>query len=135
MADAQDSGSCVRKDVGVQVPPRPHSTPEREEGHERGTGEPLDIDSIRRQRVDILRLTKRYGASNVRVFGSVARGDAHPGSDLDLLVEFDADRSLLDLIGLELDLRDLLGSQVDVATVASLKDRIRPRVLAEAVPL
>ena len=53
----------------------------------------------------------------------------------DLLVEFDADRSLLDLIGLELDLRELLGSHVDVATVASLKDRIRPRVLAEAVPL
>jgi predicted nucleotidyltransferase len=51
------------------------------------------------------------------------------------LVEFEADRSLLDLIGLELDLRDLLGSHVDVATVASLKDRIRPRVLAEAVPL
>ena len=100
-----------------------------------GRGEPLDIDSIRRQRVDILRLTKRYGAGNVRVFGSVARGDAHPGSDLDLLVEFDADRSLLDLIGLELDLRDLLGSQVDVATVASLKDRVRSRVLAEAVPL
>lgn len=100
-----------------------------------GRGEPLDLDSIRRQRVDILHLTKRYGASNVRVFGSVARGDARPGSDLDLLVEFDADRSLLDLIGLELDLRDLLGSQVDVVTVASLKERIRPRVLAEAVPL
>jgi predicted nucleotidyltransferase len=71
----------------------------------------------------------------VRVFGSVARGEARPESDLDLLVEFEADRSLLDLIGLELDLRDLLGSHVDVTTVASLKDRIRPRVLAEAVPL
>ena len=102
-----------------------------------GRAEPLDLDSIRRRRADILRLTERYGATNtnVRVFGSVARGDARSGSDVDLLVEFEADRSLLDLIGLELDLRDLLGSHVDVATVASLKDRIRPRVLAEAVPL
>ncbi len=100
-----------------------------------GRAEPLDLDSIRRRRADILRLTERYGAHNVRVFGSVARGDVGSGSDVDLLVEFEADRSLLDLIGLELDLRDLLGSHVDVATVASLKDRIRPRVLVEAVPL
>jgi uncharacterized protein len=100
-----------------------------------GRAEPLDLDSIRRRRSDILRLTERYGARNVRVFGSVARGEAQPESDLDLLVEFEPHRSLLDLIGLELDLRDLLGSHVDVATVASLKERIRPRVLAEAVPL
>ena len=85
-----------------------------------GRAEPLDLDSIRR-RSDILRLTERYGASNVRVLGSVARGEVRPGSDVDLLVEFDDDRSLL--------------GSVDVATVASLKDRIRPRVLAEAVPL
>jgi len=69
------------------------------------------------------------------VFGSVARGDASSVSDVDLLVEFEPGRSLLDLVGLELDLQDLLGLHVDVATVASLKDRIRPRVLAEAVPL
>ena len=100
-----------------------------------GRAEPLDLGSIRRRRADILRLTESYGATNVRIFGSVARAEARAGSDLDLLVGFEADRSLLDLIGLELDLRDLLGSHVDVATVASLKDRIRPRVLAEAVPL
>jgi predicted nucleotidyltransferase len=100
-----------------------------------GRAEPLDLDSLRRRRADILSLTERYGASNVRVFGSVARGETGPESDVDLLVEFEAGRSLLDLIGLELDLRDLLGSHVDVATVASLKDRIRSRVLTEAVPL
>ena len=96
---------------------------------------PLALEAVRRRRAEILRLTARYGASNVRVFGSVARGDASSGSDVDLLVDFEPGRSLLDLVGLELDLRDLLGLPVDVAAVASLKDRIRPRVLAEAVPL
>jgi predicted nucleotidyltransferase len=96
---------------------------------------PPSVEAVRRRRAEILRLTARYGASNVRVFGSVARGDASSESDVDLLVEFEPGRSLLDLVGLELDLRDLLGLHVDVATVASLKDRIRPRVLAEAVPL
>jgi predicted nucleotidyltransferase len=78
-----------------------------------GRAEPLDLDSIRRRRDDILRLAERYGARNVRIFGSIARGDARSGSDVDLLVEFEADRSLLDLIGLELDLSDLLGLHVD----------------------
>jgi uncharacterized protein len=95
---------------------------------------PPALEAVRR-RAEILRLAARYGAGNVRVFGSVARGDASSESDIDLLVEFEPGRSLLDLVGLELDLRDLLGLHVDVATVASLKDRIRPRVLAEAVPL
>jgi predicted nucleotidyltransferase len=96
---------------------------------------PPALEAVRRRRAEILRLAARYSAGNVRVFGSVARGDASSESDIDLLVEFEPGRSLLDLVGLELDLRDLLGLHVDVATVASLKDRIRPRVLAEAVPL
>jgi predicted nucleotidyltransferase len=96
---------------------------------------PPALEAVRRRRAEILRLAARYGASNLRVFGSVARGDASSVSDVDLLVEFEPGRSLLDLVGLELDLQDLLGLHVDVATVASLKDRIRPRVLAEAVPL
>jgi predicted nucleotidyltransferase len=71
------------------------------------------------------------GASNLRVFGSVARGDNQPESDVDFLVEFDKDRTLFDLIALRLDLRELLGVEVDVVTPNSLR-YIRDRVLAEA---
>jgi predicted nucleotidyltransferase len=71
----------------------------------------------------------------VRVFGSVARGDADGSSDVDLLVDLDPDRSLFDLGGLLMDLTELLGADVDVVTEASLKPRVRNRVLAEAVAL
>ena len=87
------------------------------------------------KRQAILQLAAQYGAFNVRVFGSVARGEAGPESDLDLLVDLEPGRSLLDLGGLLLDLRDLLEVSVDVATVPMLKARIRERVLAESVPL
>jgi predicted nucleotidyltransferase len=68
------------------------------------------------KREDILRLAKQYGAYNVRVFGSVARGDADEQSDIDLLVDMEAGRSLLDLVGLWMDLEELLGCKVDVVT-------------------
>jgi predicted nucleotidyltransferase len=74
------------------------------------------------------------GGRDVRVFGSVARGDNGENSDVDFLVEFEAGRTLLDLIGLKLDLQDLLGATVDVVTPNSLR-YIRERVLAEAQPL
>ena len=74
-------------------------------------------------------------ARNVRVFGSVARGAARPDSDVDVLVELEAGRRLLDLGGLLMDLQDLPGRQVDVVTEPGLRDRIRERVLKEAVPL
>ncbi len=90
---------------------------------------------ITAKRQAILQLAAQYGAFNVRVFGSVARGEAGPESDLDLLVDLEPGRSLLDLGGLLLDLRDLLEVSVDVGTVPMLKARIRERVLAEAVPL
>lgn len=86
-------------------------------------------------REDVLRLASRHGASNVRVFGSLARGDAGADSDVDLLVNLDKGRSLLDLGALLEDLKALLGREVDVVTEKGLRARIRNRVLKEAVPL
>lgn len=93
------------------------------------------LESLRSRRSAILDLASRHGAGNVRVFGSVARGEADKDSDVDLLVDLEPGRSLFDLSGLLMDLRELLGLRVDVATPKCLKDRIRDRVLAEAVPL
>jgi uncharacterized protein len=90
---------------------------------------------LQTKRQEILSLAARHGASNIRIFGSVARGEAHSDSDIDLLVDLEPDRSLLDLGGLLMDLRDLLEVPVDVGTEAMLKSRIRERVLAEAIPL
>src|SRR5437660_8273693 len=95
---------------------------------------PLD-ELLRTKREDILRIAKNYGAYNVRVFGSVARGEADAESDIDLLVNMEPSRSLLDLGGLLMDLQDLLGCKVDVVTEDGLRDRIRERVLREAVSL
>jgi len=95
----------------------------------------LTLDTLRREnKAEILRLAEIRGGRNVRVFGSVARGDNGENSDVDFLVEFEAGRTLLDLIGLKLDLEDLLGATVDVVTPNSLH-YVRERVLAEAKPL
>ncbi len=90
---------------------------------------------IQTHRDQILRIAEQYGASNVRIFGSVARGEARPDSDLDLLVDLEPGRSLLDHIALIQDLEDLLCRKVDVVESQALHSRIRNRVLAEAVPL
>ena len=87
------------------------------------------------KRDEILRVAARHGARNVRVFGSVARGEADETSDIDFLVELEPGRTLFDLGGLLMDLRDLLGRDVDVVTERGLKTRIRTRVLQEAVAL
>jgi predicted nucleotidyltransferase len=87
------------------------------------------------RRRDILDVAARHGADDVRVFGSVARGESRPDSDLDLLVRLEPGRNLLDLGGLLMDLRELLRCDVDVVTEQTLKPRIRQRVLREAVPL
>ena len=92
-------------------------------------------DLLREKREDILRLAKEYGAYNVRVFGSIARGEADENSDLDFLVDMEKGRSLLDIGGLLMDLQDLLGRDVDVVTVLGLRERIRDRVLKGAVAL
>jgi hypothetical protein len=87
------------------------------------------------KRDEILRLARARGVTNVRVFGSAARGALGPDSDVDLLVDLDADRSLFDLGGLLADLEDLLGRKVDVVTERGLHWYLRDRVLREAVPL
>lgn len=96
----------------------------------------MSIENIlKARREEILQIAARHGARNVRLFGSVARGEADETSDIDLVVEFDPDRSLLDHAGLWLDLQELLGYKVDVVSERGIKPRIRERVLREAVPL
>lgn len=92
-------------------------------------------DLLRSRREQILQYAKRRGARNVRVFGSVARGDAQAESDIDFLVDLEPGRSLFDLGGLLMDLQDLLGCRVDVVTEAGLRPLIRRRVLRHARPL
>lgn len=96
---------------------------------------PVTLETLRRSAPEIEVVAARRGASNIRVFGSVARGNADTTSDVDFLVDLAPDRSLFDLGGLLMDLADLLGTKVDVVTEASLNPRLRQRVLAEAVPL
>lgn len=96
----------------------------------------MDIaEVLRTKRQQVLQIARQHGAYHVRVFGSVARGEAQPDSDIDLLVDMEAGRSLLDIGGLVMDLQQLLGHRVDVVTERGLKSRIRARVLAEAIPL
>jgi len=84
---------------------------------------------------EILEIAIRHGARTIRIFGSVARGEETPASDLDLPVEFEPGRSLLDHIALAQDREDLLGRRVDVVTEKGLHWYIRDRICREAVPL
>ncbi len=95
----------------------------------------INLPTLIQHRVDILRLAERYHASDVRVFGSVVRGDNTQASDVDVLVKTRPGCSLLDLGGLLEDLQELLGCRVDLVTEDGLKPRLRARVLREAVPL
>ncbi|HOI59546.1 nucleotidyltransferase family protein [Methanoculleus sp.] len=92
-------------------------------------------DLIQKKRSRILAIAGRHGATNLRIFGSVARGEVGPESDLDLLVDLEPGRSLLDHIALIQDLEEALGCRVDVVTETALKERYKKRVLNEAVPL
>ena len=87
------------------------------------------------KRPDILRIAASHGARNVRVFGSVARGEDRPDSDVDLLVEMEPGRFLLDLVALGQDLEELLQRKVDILTEGSVHPAIRPHILADARPL
>ena len=96
----------------------------------------MDLNNLlKSRREEILSIAAKHGARNVRVFGSVARGEDDEKSDIDLLVEFESGRSLLDHAGLWLELQDLLGCKVDVVTPEGLHWYIKDRVLKEAVPL
>ena len=96
----------------------------------------MTLEEILTKRDDILKIVDRHGAFNVRIFGSVARGEADLQSDVDVLVDYDRTRrSPWFPMGLIEELEALLGCRVDVVTEKGLKSRIRERVLQEAVPL
>jgi predicted nucleotidyltransferase len=90
---------------------------------------------LEEHREEILRLAAQHGAYNVRVFGSVARGEARSDSDVDFLVDMEKGRSLFDMGGLLMDLQALLNRPVDVVTERGLRKRIREQVVREALPL
>jgi predicted nucleotidyltransferase len=95
----------------------------------------LNESVVRKHRRALLALAARHGARNVRIFGSTARGEAKPESDVDLLVDLEPGRTLLDLVGLGREAGKLLGRPVDVATEDMLRDRIRSDVDHDAVPV
>jgi predicted nucleotidyltransferase len=92
-------------------------------------------ETIETKREEILRAAARHGARNIRIIGSVARGEADSRSDLDLLVAIESGRSLLDHAALILDLEELVGCKVDIASDRGLHGRLRSRILDEAIPL
>ncbi len=96
----------------------------------------MRIDKVLKEKRDeVLQIAASYGARNVRIFGSLARGEAGPDSDIDILVNLDSGRSLLDIIALKQDLEDLLGCEVDVVTEEAISPYIREQVLKEMVSL
>jgi predicted nucleotidyltransferase len=92
------------------------------------------LSKLQKQRDAILQLAAKHGAGKVRVIGSVARGDDDNKSDIDLLVEFEAGRSLLDHAALIDDLQTLLNRKVDIASERGLRPNVRQRVIPEAIP-
>lgn len=100
-----------------------------------GMNTPSIRKRLARQRPAVLDIVQRYGASNLRVFGSVVLNQEHPNSDLDLLIDLLASQSLLALVGIAQELEQLLGCPVDVAEPDSLHPLIRSEVLKQAVRL
>jgi len=95
----------------------------------------MALEALAPYRQKILDAAARRGVRNVRVFGSVARGDDQTNSDIDLLVDVEAGRTLLDVIGLEQELQELLGRRVEVLTEKGLSPYLQQRILAEATSL
>jgi len=92
-------------------------------------------DLLKKKRLEILGIAAQHGAKNVRLFGSIARGTATESSDVDILLEMEVGRSLLDLVAIKQDLEDLLGRQVHVVTEPSLSPYLRDEVLKESISL
>ena len=90
---------------------------------------------LEQRRNEILTLAARHGARDIRVFGSVARGESGPASDVDFLVDMEEGRNLLDLVGFWQDLEELLGCRVDVITDGGISPYLRERIYTEAIPL
>ena len=93
------------------------------------------LDTLRARREELLRIAERHGVSDVRVFGSVARGEEGGGSDIDFLVMIADGRSLFDLVRLYDDFEAALGQPVDIVTEGGVSPYLRERIFAEAVPL
>jgi hypothetical protein len=98
-----------------------------------GATDMATLKILRENRDEILRIAAGHGGQDLRIFGSWARGEARPDSDIDILVKLDPGHSLLDLIAIEQDLEDLLGCKIDVLTEASISPYIREQVLKDAV--
>lgn len=111
----------------LDVRPSPHLT--------RGLPDSRLGRRLRRRRRSVIEAAARRGAGNVRVFGSVARGDDTEGSDIDLLVDLDDGVGLVALSALSREIAEIVGTDVDVVPASSLKPAVRDRVLAEAIPL
>lgn len=92
-------------------------------------------EKLRRRRRPLLNAAQRHGVVKLRVFGSLARGEARSGSDIDLLVDLKPGRTLLDIAGFRREAAEILDIPVDVATADMLKERVRDEVLREALPL
>lgn len=95
----------------------------------------MSFYNIKDKREEILAIASRYGAYNIHVFGSAARGEDTPDSDVDFLVNMEQGKSLLDMGSLLMDLEELLGCKVDIAEPEGLHPYIKDKILKEAVPL
>jgi len=92
----------------------------------------MNIDEIKEKIIPIL---KQYGVTKAGIFGSVVRGEATESSDIDILVEIESDMSLLDFVGLKLDLEEALGKKVDLGEYCTIKPIIKDQILSEEVPI
>jgi hypothetical protein len=93
------------------------------------------LEELKGRRGEILQRAADHGANHVRVFGSAARGDARPGGDVDLVVQMEPGRSLIDFVALWQELEDLLDSRVDLVSEGGISPHMRERILSEAVEL